>query len=164
MAITRRSLAALLASTALAGCATASTGTTVEVDTIEGYAQDVVNGATALLASPAIATVLSGKDMAAANAALADAEAVLAQIKTSAQTVLLSTGQSWVTQVETDVNTVIGFLGDIPLPSSAGLIIKAIQTLLPILLTSVQIAVNAKAAPGGMTEGQARAILQHPKV
>ena len=169
MNLSRRSLAgyagALLAATALAGCATASSGTTITVSTIEGYAQDVLNGIAALTAAPSITALLSASQVAAVNAALADANTVLSSIKAAASSVLLGTAQGWATQIETDANTVVGLLADVPgIPASATIIIQAVNALLPILLTSVQLAVPAKATQGGISVDQAMAVLANPKV
>jgi hypothetical protein len=169
MNLSRRSLAGyaggLLAATALAGCATASSGTTVTVSTIEGYAQDVINGVVALTASPSILALLTASQVAAVNAATADAQTVLTQVTSAGTTVLLATAQGWAQQIETDANTVVGLLALVPgIPAAASTIITAIDVLLPILLTSVQIAVPAKAMQGGMSVPQARAILAAPKV
>jgi hypothetical protein len=169
MNVSRRTLAgyagAFLAATALAGCATASSGTSVIVSTIEGYAQDVINGVSALVASPSITALLSASQVASVTGALKDANTILGEITGAGTTVILGTAQGWAQQIETDTNTVVGLLADVPgIPASATVIIDAINVLLPILLTSVQLAVPAKAVRGGMSVNQAEQILAAPKV
>jgi hypothetical protein len=170
MNLSRRSLAgyagALLASTALAACTTPQQASaTVVVSSIEGYVQDVINGVTALTASASITSLLTPTEVSAVNGAVSDATTVLADIKAAASTVILTTAQGWAAQVEGDVNTVVGLLALVPgIPSAASTIIEAINVLLPILLTSVQLAVPAKASQSGMTPSQAHVILTNPKV
>lgn len=164
----------LLGTTALVGCATtpSTPGTTppaavtVAVNDIENYIQSFLNGVTALSSSSMIIKLLTPDQLSNISSDVASAQVVLAQVKASAETVLLATAQNWATEIETDVNAVTKILGVIPgLPGTAVTIIDAINALLPVFLSSVQVAITNKGAYGGastMSPDQARAILAKP--
>jgi hypothetical protein len=158
-------VAALLATSALAACATQAPSVTVTVNKIEGYFQSVVNGINALAASPAILALMSATQVAAVNALSANAQTVINEVEAAASTVLQGTAQGWASQIEVDFNQLVALLGSIPgVPANATTIIEAINVLLPILLASVQAAVPTMAKPSGMSPDQATAILANPKV
>ena len=133
------------------------------VSSVETYAQNVLNGLSAVLALPTIQADL-GANLAKAQAALDDAQAAYAALTGGVGSLINTTSQTTTQQISSDATTILGLVQMVPgIPSAVATILTAIQVVLPVMLASVGVT-STKAAPSSMSLHDAMAALSSPKV
>lgn len=153
-------LAALMGGTMLvAACATNGGFNST---TAAAYAQDILSGLTAIDSSTVIRADMGTATTAKVDAALADAVTAVGVLTNVGQAITLNSAQAAVTQIQSDVNIILPLVAAVPgLPASASTVITALQVVLPILLTTVELSAPVSAKAGGMSLSDAQGILKH---
>ena len=133
------------------------------VSSVETYAQNVLNGLSAVLALPTIQADL-GANLAKAQAALDDAQAAYAALTGGVGSLINTASQTTTQQISSDATTILGLVQMVPgIPSAVATILTAIQVVLPVMLASVGVT-STKAAPSSMSLHDAMAVLSSRKV
>jgi len=156
-----RGTSGLLAAGALAACTTTNGVTTISVSAISENVQSIEAGIMALEAAPAVSGLLSSSAVTSFNTALAQIKTVAAEVEAnSGGTVSVTTGQGWVTALESAVSAALALITPFSsqLPAAASTVIAAIQTLLPIVEAVVGLTATKRTSLA-LTAAQARAVI-----
>lgn len=145
-------LAMVSAPILLAGCATGQTPSQVTAQVLT----DINLEASGLANALPLMTTLPAATKTQAAALIAKVQAAAA---TMSAAVSKAAAQATVTQIETDVNALVGLLAGMPLPPQVSGVLQAAVVLLPIIEAGVGMAVPVGAAPGAMSPAQARLTL-----